>query len=716
MIQWVTRNFGLGTKVFCRNDIDTDVFWNADPPREESLLSLKHASTPADFAAYVDNVIPGLHSDGDDVSMASDETDSPPTLFDAFQELPLQDWVHLRFCRTYSVHGWAHDRLIRSLLFSSFCHQQSLPLPQDVLTAIHVAKRLRIKLTSDIWSLIEPFLLVEGMQEWENLAGQDEWKFEFGAMGRGARGMMLIFADAASDSRLINPDSIFVSEPPAFHTVFSFLTHPAIHCPAELDIIDTVSVERGLSVVFDFPELDPATCICGKCVRAHLHLQENLDDFQLQYLSLMAGSESRGSCDALERAWDPLMTKAEQWMDTFINRIECVFDLFPFVSERRLGIAIMDVSFKLHLKIGAHLDTSQLLLFVSYLRFCHVSQDSFITPPATMSDTSNDFAFITPADPNDRDSVDVLSTAGGWLYDIAGGGLDDQDATIFFIPNSDTFKIRYLSTCILDIQPVRMPRMELRALVTFPPEHAMLDAPEVPSPDSSIPHDDHAEPIVVDLSEDSTHGFPILANSDSHDSPGYSTRNTTYGGYGAQISTSFSNRIIRTWWKPQVEVGRPCPHASAYGRMTRCSLTSKQVLLQIRPSAIDPLTARWAGVRSGFGQQAEGIETLTIFFQHQKDVTALLTERQGPFERGRLCIVRCGNEEGPVDPLIILAASLGLKTYILHFRECWNCACSRMVERRCALGVVTATKVVTKCAHCVVADRRAERIIVELGQ
>jgi hypothetical protein len=30
-IQWVTQNFGLGKKVFSRRDIDSTMFWNADP-------------------------------------------------------------------------------------------------------------------------------------------------------------------------------------------------------------------------------------------------------------------------------------------------------------------------------------------------------------------------------------------------------------------------------------------------------------------------------------------------------------------------------------------------------------------------------------------------------------------------------------------------------------------------------------------------------------
>jgi hypothetical protein len=84
-------------------------------------------------------------------------------------------------------------------------------------------------------------------------------------------------------------------------------------------------------------------------------------------------------------------------------------------------------------------------------------------------------------------------------------------------------------------------------------------------------------------------------------------------------------------------------------------------------------------------------------------------------EHGRLCIVRCGNEEGPADPLVILGASLGMRAYTFHFQECWHCACARMRARGCTLGIVTGTKVITKCIHCMVAEERAERIIAELG-
>jgi hypothetical protein len=214
------------------------------------------------------------------------------------------------------------------------------------------------------------------------------------------------------------------------------------------------------------------------------------------------------------------------------------------------------------------------------------------------------------------------------------------------------------------------------------------------------------------LSQSIFHDSPLLSEDNDDDSiPCFGAEIVDYEGYEAQISTSFGNRLIRTWWQPEVEVGRPCPHENAYRRTTHCSLTSNQVLLQVKPSH-DSL---WINRPEGEVLCSLSDEGASMFFQHHKHVTARLSERQGPFEHGRLCIVRCGDQEGPADPLIILAASLGLKAYIFHFRECWNCALTRMIAQRCTLGIVTGAQVITKCGHCTVADDRANRIITELG-
>jgi hypothetical protein len=226
-----------------------------------------------------------------------------------------------------------------------------------------------------------------------------------------------------------------------------------------------------------------------------------------------------------------------------------------------------------------------------------------------------DFAFITAAEPDGEGTVDVISTAGGWLYDYVGGGLDDHDATLFFIPSSDLLKIRHISMPLPALQSVRMPQVNFTIPTLIPPNHDALDAPAVDHPALFVPFT--AEPVIVDLSLDSAHGFPFISVNHDDDGPSFKAHNLRgYDGYGAQISTLFCNRLIRTWWRPQVEVGRPCPHSDDYGRMTRCSLTSKQILLQVKP-LVDPLSTRQR-LSSFSSTQNEAEQVADIFSRYHK--------------------------------------------------------------------------------------------------
>ena len=158
---------------------------------------------------------------------------------------------------------------------------------------------------------------------------------------------------------------------------------------------------------------------------------------------------------------------------------------------------------------------------------------------------------------------------------------------------SDSFNIRFLSTADDDdIKAIRMPLIEFVGPIFMPPDHATLDAHEVPPPPLSA---SHGVEITMDLSWESIHGFPLLCNAASDKRPHFSTRNDVRDDkYGAQISATYGDRLFRTWWRPQVVVGRPCTHRDEYNRMTRCSLTSRQVLLQVKPSRRnEPLESRW---------------------------------------------------------------------------------------------------------------------------
>ena len=695
VVQWTTRNFGLGIKVFKREDIDPDAFWNADPPRRSFppmpitrvTLELDDTDMELNEGYKTDDL------DGDDTSMLSDYGLS---LADAFQDWPLEEWIHARFCHVYHLHGWAHDRFVRVLLFSLFSHQQSLPSNDEVLTAIHVAKRFRRRLGDDICATIEPFVVANSMKGWteSGVTGDHPWIPKFRDMSKDERGLTVIFSDAARE--VLNLDSIMEPGPPTFYEAYSFLTDPTVDCPDQSDILAIPLVEdSSRRPHFDVPSVDPERCTCSNCVTSQYHLHQDLDHFQMKYLAILSGSNMSG-CHAIEMAWDPFMTEAERWVDTFTNRIDCPFELYPNISERRLGIAIVEVLFTLKLNIGVHLDTRQLLRFLTHLRFRHLYPEQFSNDTTEL--LKDNFAYVMPADPDDENPLDVLSTAGGWLYDLAGGGLDDPNATIYFIPNSETLEIRHISTSIPEIQAIHMPEREINVPTIIPPDHTAMDALTTTFDNMS----DLPEPsgIIMELSEDVKHGFSFLGSSRE--------------GYGVQLSTTYCNRLIQTWWRPKVEVGRPCLHIPEYGRMTRCSLTSDQVLLQLKPQSESNIQLETSTEALLVNPETIGQGVKSAFLTEHKEKTRHLTAWQAPLEPGRLCIVRCGPKEGPVDPVILLAGSLGMRVYIFHFKECWNCACLRMRALGCTLGIAFGTKVITKCGHCTLADERARRIITEL--
>ena len=189
----------------------------------------------------IDDVDVLFNSDVDDISIdSSDYTIPPETFSDAIQSWPLEKWIHTRFCLTYQVHHWAHDRLVRVLLFELFCHQQALPCAGDILITTRIAKGLRRKWGDDIWALIEPFILVEGMLKWKELTGQANWILDFRQMSKEERGVMVFFSDATCDS--LNPDTILDTRPVAFEEAAYFLTDPVDLCPDQPDIVGLASL------------------------------------------------------------------------------------------------------------------------------------------------------------------------------------------------------------------------------------------------------------------------------------------------------------------------------------------------------------------------------------------------------------------------------------------------------------------------------------------
>ncbi|KAF9489170.1 hypothetical protein BDN71DRAFT_1456483 [Pleurotus eryngii] len=728
VIQWLTRNFGLGKKVFSPFEIDTQAFWNADPPS------------------------PDISTPGSEFDMDISDVAELQTIFDAFQDLPLEEWVHLRFCRSYRVHRWAHDIFVRTILFSAYCGRRSVPSSHEISQSISTAAFFRTRLLQDIVDEIQIHLMIGSMEIWANVGGEN-WEKPFRDMTKEDRGLMVIFSDVANEFFLYTTS--LPTGPPAFMEVFSFLIDPALDCPGEPDIVDVIryleegavssseNVEDGGSA-FQIPILDPTTCGCSRCVRVHNQVvAEHMENFQMKYIAWMNDEKGRDGCNALADAWEQVIQAAEEWVEEHIlEKVESPLDIFPYSPDRRLGIAIVHVLANMELKANAVLRGVDLLRFVTDLRYSHIHPDSFLGKKGLLDDEAELLGFVIPAeDDADRvvdsssqmgdsdDELEVeqdratLCVSGGWLYDLASSQRDDVD-TVHIIPESRSLRIQILSTIYPAPRAVHMPRMAAVPPVTIPHSHTLLDAPDTPDPSLPMASVDHAPVISIELSDLAAHGFPA-ARAEERGSLASEAGNEIHrDGYSAQMSVIYQNRLFRTWWRPDVVVGQPCAHQAEYRRMTCCSMTSNQILLQVPPMNCCPTLPVNKDDYPAPGISLDSpndYEARKQYDEYQKFATSILVEHDGPLEAGHMRIVRCsesGSEdsEGPADPLIILAASLRLRVYIVSTRECCLCACERMRVQSCSVGMAMVSshrenRTVTKCGHCIFADERSDRII-----
>jgi hypothetical protein len=78
-----------------------------------------------------------------------------------------------------------------------------------------------------------------------------------------------------------------------------------------------------------------------------------------------------------------------------------------------LGVSILDILFTMNLNVGAHLTTAELLHFITLLRSRHINLDGPSDRLSEIPWRESWFSLLTPADPDNEDSVSILSTAGG---------------------------------------------------------------------------------------------------------------------------------------------------------------------------------------------------------------------------------------------------------------------------------------------------------------
>jgi hypothetical protein len=142
----------------------------------------------------------------------------------------------------------------------------------------------------------------------------------------------------------------------------------------------------------------------------------------------------------------------------------------------------------------------------------------------------------------------------------------------------------------------------------------------------------------------------------------------------ALIRIKCLGRVIETVWKPDVNPGAPCEHTALWRQATRSSPTGFDLIRRVLPPSDASLKAAdtTAFNELAFGASkdatARGQKLLREMLDELSRRVGPLTKPGSPLERTRACIVRCGAEDGPVDAVIVLAASLRKNVYVLDHR------------------------------------------------
>ena len=656
LIQWATSNFGLGKKVYSRGDIDPSALWNADPPfiDEEDAAGPSPPTSEWAFEIF-------------------DGVDPPPHDY-PFQDLPADEFLHVRYCHTYRVHGWVHDSLCRILLFNALCGAQQLPPHADATAAVHVARRLASRLGEDIVKYMEPFIVDGALTEWRNAETSSQWAPQFETWSEAERGMTAIFYDAAK----LDFD---VDYPRAVTTMRHFLIDPLSYCPDAADILALPLMSQHPARAppsNTLPPLDPAACTCGECALVESRISRDLNAFGHEYASIADGAAVRG-CAALARAWEPVLRAAEEWQEALLGRIATDFAAFPWTYDRRAGPAVLGIANKMRVAVGTHLSVQDLLRFAVALGTTKLDGDGrlFVTavvmrplPPGGLGYISTT-PFAEDREPyrNDGDRMDyVIYAGGGWLDELAGSEVTDADGGIMLLHSTDQLSIEYYSLNPAAANALCMPLPTPDFASHLPPAHDAENSTVVAARSAGSAGGEITYRKSIVASNLKSDGFPLLSVLD----PGFPS---TRGALAALVRVTLCDgRVVESAWKPAVALGAECEHRAAHGRMACCAPTAADLLRAVaRPD--DALAAalernRWDW---DFLAETEAADkrcraALRARREEWQRRTARLRGRGCPLERHRACIVRCEADDGPAEPIVVLAASLGKKVYVIHHR------------------------------------------------
>ncbi|KAK0443865.1 hypothetical protein EV421DRAFT_1735585 [Armillaria borealis] len=391
-----------------------------------------------------------------------------------------------------------------------------------------------------------------------------------------------------------------------------------------------------------------------------------------QHYYFVAESRPDG-CTAWVDAWEPALQEAEDWFGELTSRIESQYMLYPILDEQRAGPAVLEVCRRMGINVGADISDADLLRFLVALATIgdhrpdstttRLSMTTSVSLPVPPGDSGLGYMVGRPwADDRDeyRDEespVDhVLFVTGGWLYDLVGvDGItllhSREDVSI---SHRTLFPGKFSAICMPSFRP------------DFPgwlPQRHNEEEPQIFDAPRDYGDGDQGH-TRISLSNFKSDGFPLLSVLDKGST-------APRGAVAAFIQVRVRGRIIETAYRPVVKCGSPCEHRERWGRMTHCALTSYEILERVLPPSDDELsTSANADIfeleRSASGQEAY---VLRRRMQVISDRLVKLSEAGAPLERNRACIVRCGARDGPIDPVVVLAASLKKKVYVIHRRN-----------------------------------------------
>ncbi|KAK7438592.1 hypothetical protein VKT23_017927 [Stygiomarasmius scandens] len=673
IIQWAACNFGLGKKVYSLQEVDPEAFWNADPPvsvdDDDDHLSVLTISSNDSFAFEL----------YDGIEEAPYE--------EMWYDDPIEVWIHARFCSIYPMHGWAHKSLVRVLLFNAFSSSQCLPTLSQILDAVHVADRLCRLWTEDVWHYVEQFIIAYALLHWRETNQVKPWNPRplFSEWSSEERSLMVIFADALKwDEEQSRTET---EHPKAFAHIREFMVDPMSTCQGASDII-TLPLIKAIDMpsgVNELPKLDPKACVCGECALIESQLPSNLEFFRHQYFSVT--SSRPNNCDALAKTWEPALQAAEEWLDDLITRVECQFPLFPWAEETRTGPAVLEIANMMDISVGSILSDQQLLRLVVTLSIIRNDLPPAVPKPPGPFGLGYVVTLLWQADREDYRSEDdptdnVIFANGGWLYDLV------STEGVSLLHSRENLNIVYHTTLPGKFSAICMPNFRSDHPAILPPRHSSVENYAQANPQSDI-----EIMTTIVLSNFKSDTFPLLSVSSKDFS-------APRGALAALLRVELLERVIETIWKPNVKTGSPCEHRDFWGKMTHCSPSAIDVILCVLPPKGKTTDSSLAEELLHAVSDDEHRERLREKTAELARRVAPLLEVGSPLERDRACIVRCGVRDGPVDALIVLAASLKKSVYVLDHRECWDCALSRMQEQGRTIGIVIDIKNVTFCERC----------------